>query len=353
MAHQYGAFAGLTNSLTSELGLYAGQETYKYIAQNLQAYIAKISDLQQKIIQYEKNPTLSFDTERTLKEAYATIMQVRELLTGDQIQYQVFTGTAGSKTSHILNLNTQQILENTSLSTLTNNLRLNNINQEQALRLLKSNIGTNTNLFHRSDYFELGDHQQSFLQAFNERYNELVNRNRSRTYTTKQAITRRRRYNPKTGKYQNDFIPTSWLGKPDLESLTGLNEGELIESVSRYTFSRENNARSYLLNYFNRNNAPGVQSGDISHWQIKGAGATLLQTSAIRKNITDILNLFQQFKQAAQGSIKNQEIIQQVQSMFTNDASLTTQIENTIENSVNSIINNFSADTGAVISGNW
>lgn len=367
MAYNYGVFSGI---LTSELGMAAGQETWSKLVPQLSSYIQRINILQDKL----KNKKFDNNTEEAelLKEAYATIMQLREILTGSTINYRIYLNDSSSTSNNnfvIKSLSMQELLNNgVSFDSVEQRLQIaeNGIQQyfnelqkqgkqselqqvskayeyeaNRRLSMVKQNV-----VYGEKNYWLINKETKKYKEVKFAGYriatNLLSKDNYSKYWTNKRKVSSYL-ITTKTGKIQRRWKYT--------EDFKFFNEGHIIEGVERsmYEGRRRNDNEFNLGTFFNSqmrfDSVSGFKGGDVGNWQIKKGNANLMSAQAINNALNKVTEIL---KGLSSGDLSQVSKIQNlVKESFMTDKNIQNNISNMIDRTVNNIMNEFVSETKA------
>lgn len=339
--------------LTSELGSLAGSATANSVQNQLQIYVTQINTLLEKLGSTDplKNKSGYYRTTeiknvdaQVLKDAYKTIMELREFLTGQTIQYRVFMDDGNQVSA--LELNTKQLLETAYKE--GNSLRLGDYS---ALEKIGANVtnttqGQNMNKRYRQvmEYFD-------WVPTGRKRYDR-----KTETYVDIQAL----KINEE--KYKNRLIP----GLSSKKRNQQWNRGWLFQAVNEQiiydpivedrgpSLMRKMIDYSFFSKYLKRDTVKGFRGGDIidtswqigknqsqGQWQIKGVGASIMNQKTMMSYLSlirDIMGDLNKLKKGIETDMDVNQIKDKVSKYFTTNDGLQNAANQAIDNAINSLL---------------
>lgn len=357
---QYGLLTSeLKNNIVSELS--AG--TAELIKNNLQEIITRITELEERLSSAQESQN-SEQITSLLKEAYASVMQIRELFTKDVINYRIFTGNTQS--GYISkSLTTEELLSN----------GVSYRKSEEALYVLGNSLrGIESSLDKSFD-------SMNYIGIDDEEYNKRISKRISeieKNYMKKVRYT----YTDKDG---NERHGSGWQINPDapideqikkqlmlIDSKTGeirkdkngnimyrtYTEGHLLEGLARYetTESKDSNFNfnTFFASSLRADNISGFQGGDVGSWQIKKGNARLMKASTLTQKLSDIKRTLQALKEGKTEISKTlndnstmESIKSHLTNMFTNDQQTDSKLNDLLETAVGSVVDDFIKAIGA------
>lgn len=359
MAYQFrwGTNYGALNNLTSELKIEISDEfakaSAKILKNNLEEIINRISELEKELIAIsdDKNTRKLQNSEEQLKnllkESYATIMQIRELLTGQTINYRIFTGNSSSgyvarsiTMEELLSQSSGYSAAKDELTILTNRFtKESNMDKDYNTRISDRLAEIKENYMERVHYKnrETGEELTATGWAIS------LDKIAKRGHKLDKRIQDMLMIKDKNGK----LIPRIYTEGHLLEGLAAYEEKEYDKwSIGEY-FS--DNLRS--------DNISGFKAGDIGTWQIKKTGARLMRTSTIKTYITEIRRTLESLQKGEKEITKTlqegsttESIAQHLKGLFTMDKQTDDLLNNVVQDSIDSVLNEFASATGATVS---
>lgn len=362
----------LTSELQTTLGTYASDMTASTINGQLNSFRVELQNLIKKI---NNKPT-----KEDLQGAYALIMKLRELLTGQEIKYRVYLRDESMGTNVNwagFELNTAQLLENAGFS-------------KEGLYLNTKNWNESTSLWSQS----MPKMEQTHLNTFNDYYKKITQENwvgyenrikwgRIDKYSDK---TKRRLFNKDQKDWkeekslsilskkrgwvinQEDYaiyapyqttnatysskgsrkIVRDLLGNA-IKTRRTYSYGNLVESLDKAVTRGSITKDSFFIEDLQTDNVVGFMGGDVDRynndtsWQIKSNNASIMGIDTLKKYLTKMDTLMATLNQLNDKLSSNQissitdSIKTQVQQNFIGENN---GISNMLDQQMNIIIEN-------------
>lgn len=362
----YGIFNSATNSiakeLTSELGTMASDEAWRQFAAQLKTYINKISQYEKKLENWGKSHMSDSAREALLKDAYATIMQLREILTQEKISYRVYVKSDSGDNMRLIETDTQTMLRAANIDLNKFHTAENQLSAAQGMKLTLGSLTSPRKQNKRmNQMIKKGAHE---LTAQNSTFYKLVMRQRQNLREDFDAEQIEYEHiDKKTGK--KEIRHTTVLRSKTNPNLV-INEGWVSEFADDYTSKYEsylsvqsiaesvglmnaeaNNKRNLrsILNNAQMDRVKAFQGGDVldynnthTSWQIKNKNADLIDFSTIKDYISKILPIFKDIQKYGTEGIDSGAIKTQLKNLFTYDAELQKTLQDTIDQSVDNLL---------------
>lgn len=350
----YGIFKDVSKDITSQLGTEAGKETYKYFIQYIKNINERLDILLKKL-----NNQQGLDSEETvasvLKDAYATISQIREILTNNVIQYRVYYNSDNSNIKS--NYNTIEL----SMDELLNHGVSNNLGSFKSnLNLVENQLKDFAITSGRGQKATTFSNRMSKVQEYMEKIqfsdkkagyvpsklglNELTD-NELMALVSKKKL---KQFQEEYAKHKGDrsFLEDEKIRSKYFRSYT---LGHLGEGIDRSKDDDSWTIGKFMTNDLRWDSVAGYRGGDTGDWQIKMGNARLMRTSTIKGYLTSLQKVFtaiENQKRIITTSMgKEQDIAQYVKNIFSISPTIDNSINTMIENSINGIFNEFANTT--------
>ena len=309
-----------------------------------------------------------------LKEAYANIQQIREILTNNVIHYRVYYNSDINDKSQFssIDLSMDELLSHG----VGDNLQ----SFSSHLQIAEDTLKSFANQSHRAVSATYFNNRLSKVQD----YMDLVdfgksgnsNRNRSGYLPNQKAIQQLAIEDLMPlvkSKKLKDFQQQLNKNNGSLNFLNNIGErkkyfrpytlGHLGEGVDR---SIDNESRNKLdsnwtIGKFTRNelrwdSVAGFKGGDVGDWQIKMGNARLVRSSTIKGYLTKLQKVFNAIQTNANSITTDKgnsvNTIQYVKNIFSESPAVNNQINTMIENSINGLMQGFTEQAQQNLVGN-
>lgn len=384
------SYQDITNVLTSELGLSASEMTGTLFKNELQPYIVQLQNVINKIDQISKGQIKGKEAESVLKQSYAAIEKLREVLTGQKIMYRVFVNqnNQGSGAWAGFELDTQQILQAASFdgsklklnptmssmiavggkqidtkrfnetyekvtndwmeqSRLINWNNFMNLSNSKKQRLLRdSNFERNRKLSARLTSEYRNDKEGRWVVNYNDFIND------TEVYEQQKMTAQYKTTNEKGRKVKKNVSVLSRGIQKAVYTRRSYDQGQIIEAVHAASHDNNLTKKSFLTDYLIHDSVQGFKGGDYDRlnpytsWQIKGPSSSLVSTGQLKQYLQytqSILSSLSAVKEMAKNFISPQalnlateKLVAEVKQRFTDNP----EVNNMLSSQIDTIVNN-------------
>lgn len=341
----YGKFLDVSQQLTSELGLGAGNLAASALKEEFQQYMKQLISLYEKVKDMKTANDLDVDD---LKNMYGALMSIRELiLQGQQINYRIVMPNGdGNSTVSVVELNTKEFLDYKNITKSGNSLRM--LDLSSANYIAKNNQTRATEI--RQNYNNLRksalknktlSNQMNRLLGQVESYGILdlgdaLSKDKNGNITKRSSLRRINEANMRQlllGS-SNAQGPLSGQYYTKAGNLRRFNRGWVFQAAMQAL--EDNSGVMGFARALKYDTTPGFKAGDVGNWQIKGSNASIMDFSTMRNALGDFLNQIKQL----QGQVTKLEedtitsVKQQTTKLFT-----TPQFEGQVDQAISSVVN--------------